>query len=463
MTARTPTQRRSAFLTLALSAALLLGCSDDSGSVHTVFVLSTPRERYQASLEEAGLHQTALARDWMALGERSLEHSTTVQVPYAELRFLDPSGASAVSYRVGLERGQRLAVRVEPTEPPTDLRLFMDLFYVSAESEELGLVWSADSLAWEIDYIAQRPGDYIVRVQPELLRGGRFSVTVSAHASLGFPVAGHSLGSVRSRFGVARDGGRREHHGLDIFARRGTPVLAAVAGRARPSTNGLGGTVVWLRDSKTGQNLYYAHLDRWAFDRSRWVEPGDTIGFVGNSGNARTTPPHLHFGVYLRGVGAVNPWPHLYEPTERPQEFTGDHGWVGQGARVAQRRAVLREAPSTGARTIRELARHTSLVIVSGSGRWYRVRLPDLSEGYVAAAATELLDEPTGIMMVAGGSRVLSSPSAIAGARDTVVTGEMLPVLGTYAGYTFVETNDGVQGWVRSGALEPTVGPATNN
>jgi len=115
MTARTPTQRRSAFLTLALSAALLLGCSDDSGSVHTVFVLSTPRERYQASLEEAGLHQTALARDWMALGERSLEHSTTVQVPYAELRFLDPSGASAVSYRVGLERGQRLAVRVEPT------------------------------------------------------------------------------------------------------------------------------------------------------------------------------------------------------------------------------------------------------------------------------------------------------------------------------------------------------------
>jgi hypothetical protein len=165
----------------------------------------------------------------------------------------------------------------------------------------------------------------------------------------------------------------------------------------------------------------------------------------------------------MRGAGAVNPWPHLYEPVEHPQDFGGEVDWVGQWARVAPTRAALREAPTTRARTIQELARYTSLQIVAGSGQWYRVRLPDQSEGYVAAAATELSEEPTEIMTVTGGSRVLSSPSAIAGARDTVVAGDVLPVLGTYGEYTLVETNDGVLGWVPSGALQPTMAGATQN
>ena len=464
MTTRWPNRRKSILPALALAAGtLFVGCGGDRGGVRAIFVLTTPREIYEASLQEAGLHQTALGHDWVVVGERSLEHPAAVRVPYREVRFLDPSKAVAVSYLVELDRGQRLVVRVEPTEPPADLRLFVDIFYVSDVNGDLNLVRSADSLAWEVDYVARRPGDYVVRVQPELLRGGRFSVTVSAHASMGFPVAGHTLGSVRSGFGAARDGGSRDHHGIDIFARRGTPVLAAVAGRARPGMNGLGGTVIWLRDSENGRSLYYAHLDRWAFDRSRWVEPGDTIGFVGNSGNARTTPSHLHFGVYMRGTGAVNPQPHLYEPAEHPQDFSGDVDWVGQRGRVATTRAALREAPTVRARTVQELARYTSLEIVAGSGGWYRVRLPDQSEGYVAAAATELLEEPTGTMTVAGGSRVLSSPSAIAGALDTVLNGEVLPVLGRYGEYTLVETADGVLGWVPTGALEPPIDGATNN
>ncbi len=60
---------------------------------------------------------------------------------------------------------------------------------------------------------------------------------------------------------------------------------------------GLGGKQVWLRDTKRGQSLYYAHLDSIA-KTSGSVKTGDTLGFVGNTGNARTTPPHLHFGIY---------------------------------------------------------------------------------------------------------------------------------------------------------------------
>ncbi len=66
----------------------------------------------------------------------------------------------------------------------------------------------------------------------------------------------------------------------------------------------------------TGPNLsqnYYAHLDEYADDIQvgDWVEAGQVIGFVGNSGNAKTTPPHLHYGIYLKGQGAVNPYPYL--------------------------------------------------------------------------------------------------------------------------------------------------------
>ena len=106
---------------------------------------------------------------------------------------------------------------------------------------------------------------------------------------------------MQSGFGVDRDAGRRQHEGIDIFAPRGTPVVAVVSGIAQPSSNGLGGTVVWLHEPDARRTFYYAHLDRQAFTEPRRVVAGDVIGFVGNTGNARTTAPHLHFGVYDDG------------------------------------------------------------------------------------------------------------------------------------------------------------------
>jgi murein DD-endopeptidase MepM/ murein hydrolase activator NlpD len=58
---------------------------------------------------------------------------------------------------------------------------------------------------------------------------------------------------------------------------------------------------------------YYAHLDTYAqqIDVGDWVEQGTVLGYVGNTGNAKNTPPHLHYGIYLTGQGAVNPYPYL--------------------------------------------------------------------------------------------------------------------------------------------------------
>jgi murein DD-endopeptidase MepM/ murein hydrolase activator NlpD len=113
---------------------------------------------------------------------------------------------------------------------------------------------------------------------------------------------------------AGRSGGRK-HEGQDIFAPRGTPVYSATHGYVtRIGENRLGGLTVWVMGS--GRRLYYyAHLEAYpdslrANDR---VDPHTVIGYVGTSGNARGTRPHLHFGVYTLS-GPVDPLPLLRDP-----------------------------------------------------------------------------------------------------------------------------------------------------
>jgi murein DD-endopeptidase MepM/ murein hydrolase activator NlpD len=108
-------------------------------------------------------------------------------------------------------------------------------------------------------------------------------------------------------WGFPRSGGRR-HKGVDMFASRGTPIYAVQAGTARASTNGLGGRSVHLT-STAGHRYYYAHLDRWAFSGTKRVGQGEVVGYVGSSGNAASSSPHLHFEIRPGGGAAVNPYP----------------------------------------------------------------------------------------------------------------------------------------------------------
>ncbi|WP_034387995.1 M23 family metallopeptidase [Deinococcus sp. YIM 77859] len=111
-------------------------------------------------------------------------------------------------------------------------------------------------------------------------------------------------------WGAARSEGRR-HEGVDIFAPRGTPIRATTRGLVlNVGENRLGGRTVTLL-GPGGQRHYYAHLDRYPdLQEGDWVEAGDVVGYVGDSGNAKGTPPHLHYGIYELG-GAINPYPLL--------------------------------------------------------------------------------------------------------------------------------------------------------
>ncbi|HEX8848629.1 MAG TPA: M23 family metallopeptidase [Gemmatimonadaceae bacterium] len=118
---------------------------------------------------------------------------------------------------------------------------------------------------------------------------------------LRIPVANVELSRIPDSFDDERDGQRR-HHAVDILAPKGTPVLAADDGRIlKLRTGGAGGITIYAVDPQERFVYYYAHLDRRrkGIAEGDRVEKGDTIGFVGTTGNAPKDTPHLHFQIML--------------------------------------------------------------------------------------------------------------------------------------------------------------------
>jgi murein DD-endopeptidase MepM/ murein hydrolase activator NlpD len=151
-----------------------------------------------------------------------------------------------------------------------------------------------------------------------------------------FPVYGPA--SFTDDFAAAR-AATGWHHGNDIFAPVGAPLLAVTDGTLfLVGWNDIGGNRLWLRDNQ-GNEYYYAHLSAFsplAFDGSR-VQAGDVIGFVGATGDAVGTPPHLHFEIHpaaLLGLGydgVINPYTYLLA-WRRVANATFDWGSAQPGA-----------------------------------------------------------------------------------------------------------------------------------
>jgi peptidoglycan LD-endopeptidase LytH len=108
-------------------------------------------------------------------------------------------------------------------------------------------------------------------------------------------------------WGASRGGGAR-HQGTDILAPRGTTVVANVSGSVRRNDNRLGGISYYL-NGDNGDEFYGAHLD--SITTTGRVSAGTAIGTVGDTGDAKGGPTHLHFEIHPGGGGAVNPYPTL--------------------------------------------------------------------------------------------------------------------------------------------------------
>lgn len=164
-----------------------------------------------------------------------------------------------------------------------------------------------------------------VDIASEVLASAEFRAKLLSPDAIGgaalgfvFPVAGpHKF---INDWGFPRSGGR-SHQGTDIFASKGTPVVAVERGVVyRIGQNSLGGNILWLRGA-SGTSYYYAHLDGYAnVTEGQLVRPGQLLGYVGNTGNAITTPPHLHFQVHPGGGAPVNPFPLLRSVSDAQEQ-----------------------------------------------------------------------------------------------------------------------------------------------
>jgi murein DD-endopeptidase MepM/ murein hydrolase activator NlpD len=125
-------------------------------------------------------------------------------------------------------------------------------------------------------------------------------------AKIAIPIRGIRPQQIADTWGAAR-GSDRKHEGQDIFAPRNTPIYSATDGYILDvGENMLGGRTVSVIGAG-GRIFYYAHLQ--AYGDLREGDPVTTnsiVGYVGTSGNAAGTPPHLHFAVYTSS-GAINP------------------------------------------------------------------------------------------------------------------------------------------------------------
>jgi len=389
--------RAATLRALAIATMVLLAACDPRSALDRL--RPPPRtayDRYAERIRDAGLDSTALGREWLAASDSALRAPFAAALPAREVGIYSRSEARAVAYRFSLREGQRLRASFESEGLPA--RVYVDLFEITGDTarpfvhRETGDMPVAPGGARvELQYEADREGTYVLRLQPELLRGGKFVLTLRTEPILAFPVKGGTNRSIQSYFGAVRDGGRRDHHGIDIFAPRGTPVVAAVEGVVRSITpNRLGGNVVWLSDGARGQSLYYAHLDRHAVVAGQRVRVGDTLGFVGNTGNARTTAPHLHFGIYRRGYGPIDPLPYVKLVVAAVPALGVDTSRLGGVGMTRIADADVREGPSRDSEVLRSVARETRLQLVGASGGWYRVQLEDGTSGYLTEGALRI-------------------------------------------------------------------------
>lgn len=287
-------------LFVLLSTGFFISCNSSTSKIFGP--KKTPHEVHADKIEN-----TPAGKQWLEVAENVLVNAQPIQLPYSLLGSFPAGKPRALALTFSAKQGER--VNFDLLKAGTArITIYADVYKEDATGL-LHLV-AADTASSFFGFDAEQSGIYILRLQPPLTQSGEYRLSVSVGPSLGFPVTGDKA-RVGSVWGDPRDGGKRSHEGIDIFATKLTPAIAAADGYiSRVNEGGLGGKTVSLRVTGRNLSLYYAHLDKQLVQEGQQVKKGDTLGLVGNTGNAMTTPPHLHFGIYSVG-GPIDPLPYV--------------------------------------------------------------------------------------------------------------------------------------------------------
>ncbi|MDX1544081.1 MAG: M23 family metallopeptidase [Christiangramia sp.] len=354
-------------LFLFLFSFLIISCSQLEKAEDLITGLSE-KERYK---KDANVSDE-IFEIWESRLEKGLGDSIEVELPYSESGELKPRNFAIYAYEIYLMPGEVLEAVVETDSSST--LIFSSLYKkTSEENRDFEEIVAGEAQQRSLKFEIQEKGLYKLILQPEIEANTAFNIKILKAPAYLFPVSNGKNSDIGSYYGDMREGGKRDHKGIDIFAERGTPVIATTAGRIGfTGEKGLGGKQIWLRDSKRKLSVYYAHLDSIKPDLKK-VLPGDTLGFVGNTGNARTTPPHLHFGIYKRRYGTLDPLGFVYqvEELEEPRQ----ENEIVSRVKVNSKRANFRNKPASNNSEILKTGKYGELLFVQGkTADWFHVR-----------------------------------------------------------------------------------------
>lgn len=404
---------------------------------------ASPHEKYGQLLKNAGLEKTALGNGWFTAAEKSLDNPLDISVPYREHGYFPASEARAAALRFEAVEGQKLTIALDK-RPVKAFTIYLDLWKVQGSTNRRLLAYS-DTATTGFSYEIDKSGSYILRIQPELLQSGEYTITITNGPSLAFPVKN---GRAESFWGASRDAGARLHEGVDIFAPFRSPALAAANGIVtRVTQNHLGGNVIFLRPDNKDYNLYYAHLDEQIAHEGEHVNEGDTVGLIGTTGNAKGGPPHLHFGIYT-STGAVNPFPFIDKNIKSPEPINADVNKVGNFMRTVAFHTNLSAAPISSAHIIATLSQFELTEITAATSGWYKVLLPDGRSGFIKSSSLSPSANPVRQVRLTDSLPLFDHPDTLAARKKILPPGLPVKVLGAFDNFYFVASGD-VSGWIK--------------
>ncbi|RZK78154.1 MAG: hypothetical protein EOO85_07025 [Pedobacter sp.] len=407
-----------------LIACIALTYSCRSGV--NLFRPAFPHEAYQNKLISMGLEKTAMGASWIKTASQSLEKALEISIPFKETGYFATEKVPAFAYRFSAVRGQKININLIK-KPVDQFAVYLDVFEQDESGKNSRLV-SADTLNSAVQLDVDENATYLIRLQPELLKSGQYTLEISAGPSLQFPIKTSRTNTIQSFFGDGRDANSRKHEGVDIFAPLRTPVLAIAEGRVlRVNENNLGGKVVWMRPKGKDYTLYYAHLDEQIATEGQIVSPGDTLGLMGNTGNARATAPHLHFGIYTSS-GAVDPLAFI-NPAVKPLPKIS--------ASLDNLNATMRNKSG-------------EIVYISAASEgMYRGESPDGNITLIPAARLSTVIKPLRrLKLTAPQIAIYDTPDTLAAVKASLKPGEMVDILGNFGSYYLVKDERSQTGWI---------------
>jgi peptidoglycan LD-endopeptidase LytH len=317
-----------------------------------------------------------------------LNNPLSIPSNYNESGRFSASNASATSLKVFIKRGQKLNVQLNKTSAPY-YAVYMDLWKAadSATNSPLAHIIAADTANNYLEYIAEKDENLIVRYQSQISANGTYSVSIASNASFTFPIAASIKSYIGSFWGDGRDGGLRKHEGIDIFAPAKSPAVAVADGLITSvSENILGGKIIFLQPENRNYNVYYAHLHEQLVVPGQRVKAGEIIGLTGNTGNAKNTASHLHFGIYTFS-GPIDPLAFV----EKKKEVLAKELNTILPRMMVTSRATRVYTDLSVLQPITTLVKNTSVHTEAITGNYYRVILPDGRKAFAEAKNLQVL------------------------------------------------------------------------